>query len=133
MNHVLDACAMLAYLSGEKGSEVVEALLADPAEVCYAHAVNLCEVYYDFLRRSDEHIAREAVADLLAVGIIERRDLSRRFWQAVGAHKARGRISLADCFCIALAQRLSADLVTSDRREFEPLVALGLVAIRFIR
>ncbi len=133
MNHVLDACAMLAYLSGEKGSEVVEALLTDPAEVCYAHAVNLCEVYYDFLRRSDERIAREAVADLLAEGIIERRDLSRRFWQAVGAHKARGRISLADCFCIALAQRLSAHLVTSDRREFEALVPLGIVSVRFIR
>ena len=133
MNHVLDACAMLAYLSGEKGAEVVQALLADSAEVCYAHAVNLCEVYYDLLRRSDERIAREAVADLLADGIIERRDLSGRFWRAVGAHKARGRISLTDCFCIALAQGLSADLVTSDRREFEPLVPLGLISIRFIR
>lgn len=133
MNHVLDACAMLAYLNGEAGSEVVESILGDPAHSCFAHAVNLCEVYYDFLRRSDEHIARDAVADLLGDGIIERRDLSRRFWQAVGAHKSRGRISLADCFCIALAQQLSADLVTSDRREFEPLVPLGLVTIQFIR
>jgi PIN domain nuclease of toxin-antitoxin system len=124
---------MLAYLKGETGSEAVEALLVDSAEACYAHAVNLCEVYYDFLRRSDERIAREAVADLLAEGIVERRDLSRRFWQSVGAHKARGRISLADCFCIALTQRLSADLVTSDRREFEPLIPLGIVAVRFIR
>ncbi|HEV2735983.1 MAG TPA: type II toxin-antitoxin system VapC family toxin [Longimicrobiaceae bacterium] len=133
MNHVLDACAMLAYLNGETGSDVVEALLVDSAEACYAHSVNLCEVYYDFLRRSDERIAREAVSDLIANGLVERRDLSRHFWQTVGAHKARGRISLADCFCIALAQRLSADLVTSDRREFEPLVPLGMVAVRFIR
>lgn len=133
MNHVLDACAMLAYLNGEPGSEVVESILGDPAHSCFAHAVNLCEVYYDFLRRSDERIAREAVADLLADGIVERRDLSRRFWQPVGEHKARGRISLADCFCIALARQLSADLVTSDRREFEPLAPLGLVTVRFIR
>ena len=52
MNHALDACAILAYLRGETGGEKVAALLSDPAENCYAHTVNLIEVYYDFVRRS---------------------------------------------------------------------------------
>jgi PIN domain nuclease of toxin-antitoxin system len=133
LNHIVDACAMLAYLKGEDGAHVVDALLLDPAERCFAHSVNLCEVYYYFLRRSDEKTARQAVADLYADGVIERKDMSRRFWQRVGEHKARGRISLADCFCIALAQHLSAELVTTDHHEFDPLVPLGLCPIHFIR
>ena len=59
--------------------------------------------------------------------------MNRRFWQRVGGLKARGRISLADCFCIVLAQELSGEVVTSDHHEFDPLVPLGIVPIRFIR
>ncbi len=57
-----------------------------------------------FFRRSDEKTAQAAIRDLYADGVQERKDLSRKFWQRVGQLKARGRISLADCFCIALAQ-----------------------------
>ena len=35
---VLDACAMIATLWKESGSLVVDALLASPSDVCYAHA-----------------------------------------------------------------------------------------------
>lgn len=104
MNHVLDACAMVAYTEGERGGSVVASLLSDPAAVCYAHSVNLCEVYYQGIRRSDPRTARAAITSLYRDGVIERRDMSRRFWQRVGGHKARGRISLADCICIALAE-----------------------------
>lgn len=133
MNYVLDACAMLAYLKGEPGAQVVAALLTDPAHVCYAHAINLCEVYYDFIRRSDEPTARQAIADLLADGVIERRDISGPFWRSVGQIKARGRISLADCCCIALAQRLAGTVVTSDHHEFDPIAQQGVCTVHFIR
>lgn len=133
MNEVLDACAMLAYLRAEVGGNVVASLLADPAVTCYAHMVNLIEVYYDFVRRADVRTARRALSVLRADGVIVRRDMSRRFAQAVGQLKARGSISLADCFCIALAQQLGGEVVTSDHHEFDPLVPLGIVPIRFIR
>ena len=122
LNYVLDA-----------GALIVDSLLRDSANVCYAHAVNLCEVYYDFLRHAEERIAQEAMYDLYAAGVIERQDMGRHFWHAVGQHKARGGISLADCFCIALAQHLQGVVVTSDHREFDPLVPLGLCPINFIR
>jgi predicted nucleic acid-binding protein len=130
---VLDASAMVAYLAGEPGAPVVEALLDAPDALCYAHSVNLCEVYYDALRSADERRARQTITDLYAAGVIERRTMSRRFWQRVGGLKARGRISLADCFGIALAQELGGEIVTSDHHEFDPLVPLGIVSIHFIR
>ncbi len=133
MNHALDACAMLAYLRGEAGGDVVAALLTEPTAACFAHTVNIIEVDYDFLRDADARTAQSALLALRADGVAERRDLSRDFARRVRRLKARGRISLADCFCIALAQEISGEVVTSDRHEFAPLVPLNLCPIRFIR
>ena len=41
---------MIAYLNDEPGAEVVEATLIEPANQCLAHAINLCEVFYQFHR-----------------------------------------------------------------------------------
>ncbi len=133
MNHALDACAMIAYLRGEPGATVVDGFLNTPADTCYAHTINLLEAYYDFIRRHNEPIARQALADLKADGVIERRTLNRNFVLRVGQLKAQGRISIADCFCIVLAQEISGQVVTSDHHEFDPLVPLGIVPIHFIR
>ena len=46
MNYVFDACAIIAYMEGEPGGDAVAALLSDSAAACYAHSLNLCEVYY---------------------------------------------------------------------------------------
>ena len=50
MTFVLDACAIIAYLRDEEGADVVESVLLGN-NACVAHAVNVCEVYYDCLRR----------------------------------------------------------------------------------
>lgn len=133
MTYVLDATALVAYLNDEDGADVVEDLLFDTRVRCYVHAVNLCEVYYDAVRRVGVSAARRTIDRLQEVGVIERGDMSRAFWQRVGDLKARGRLSLADCHCIALAQEIGGEVVTSDRREFGPLAPLHLCPIRFIR
>lgn len=133
MNYALDACAMLAYLRGEPGGDVVASMLTDPSATCFAHRVNQIEVYYDILRRKDESSASKALSALYEDGVIERRDMSKSFALYVGQLKARGRLSIADCFCIALAHKIGAVVVTSDHLEFDPLISLGIVPIRFIR
>jgi predicted nucleic acid-binding protein len=133
LSYVLDACAMIAYLQGEAGAPVVDAMLKDTARQCFAHSINLCEVYYDTLRASDEATADQAIADLFAAGVIERNEMDPGLWREVGKIKSRGRISIADAFCAALAQRLGGEAVTSDHREFEPLRAAGVCTVTFIR
>jgi predicted nucleic acid-binding protein len=133
VNHILDACAMIAYLRGEPGATVVEAFLQDQESACYAHSVNLCEVYYAVMRSADQPTASQAIDDLLDAGVSERTDMGRAFWISAGRHKARGGISLADCFCLALAQELSGQVVTSDHSEFDPILPLGICPILFIR
>ena len=130
---VLDACAFVALIDGEPGGPLVESLLKDPGSTCYVHSVNLCEVYYQLIRVGGEAAARQVIDDLLSLGLIVRDALDRIFWEAVGERKARGRISLADCFCLCLAIRLGGRVVTADHKEFDPLVPLGLCPILFIR
>ncbi len=89
MNHALDACAMISYLRGEVGANVVDGLLNTREDECFAHRINLLEVYYDFIRKHDEPTARRALEDLEAAGIIERRTMSRNFTRRVGQLKAR--------------------------------------------
>ena len=135
MTFVLDACSMIAYLRGEPGSEIVESILIKDENRCVAHSINLCEVYYDFIRAKDEETALAAVTDLQSIGIITAEYMDSSFWQEAGKFKAKNNISLADCFAIALAIRENAILLTSDHHEFDPIVENGNcpVPVRFIR
>ena len=134
MINVLDACAMIALLRGEPGEDIVWAHLSDPAGTCYAHAINLCEVFYDFFRDADELTAKSAIEDLKALGVIERNDFDEGFWQEAGRLKAVHRkVSLADCCAMSLSLRVGGTLLTSDHKEFDPIVALGICSIAFIR
>ncbi len=85
MIYILDACAMIAFLRKELGSIVVEEILLDKNNKCFAHAINLCEVFYDFHRLSGEQAAEKAIGDLKAAGIIERNDPN--FLERSRAHK----------------------------------------------
>jgi PIN domain nuclease of toxin-antitoxin system len=134
MQYVLDACAMIAYLRDEPGADGVESVLSNRRHRCYAHAINLCEAYYDFLRAKDEKMAKDAIADLLSPGVEIRQELDTAFWQEAGKYKAGiKKISLADCFAMALANHLKAELVTSDHAEFDQIAESGACAVKFIR
>jgi PIN domain nuclease of toxin-antitoxin system len=71
---VIDASALIAFLRDELGADVVENILSVP-EKCYAHALNLCEVYNNFFRASNQDAAEAAISDLLGLGIEARTDL----------------------------------------------------------
>lgn len=133
MNYVLDACAVIAFLRGEDGSDIIEEALLNPENVCMIHAINLCEVYYDFLRVADEAAAQSAVNDIDSIGVMTREDMGIALWQAAGRVKARGKVSLADCFAIALANKEVAEVITSDHKEFDPIAAAGICNVKFFR
>lgn len=131
---VLDSSALIAFLKGENGGEVVRGLIQDPETTCFAHGLNLCEVYYDAHRRSGEAEAERAMAELAAEGVIERSDLDPEFWRVVGTMKSvLRRISLADACGVALTQRAAGHFVTSDHHELDRVASAGACSILFIR
>jgi PIN domain nuclease of toxin-antitoxin system len=134
MIYVCDACAMIAFLRGEMGADVVEKALLDAGGQCVAHSINWCEVFYVFCRDGGEATATEAIDDLRAVGVVERNDFDQAFWLDVGRLKATQRkVSLADCCAIVLTNRIGGTLLTSDHHELDSVAAAGLCNITFIR
>lgn len=126
---------MVAYLRGEPGADVVErALGVNGGPPCRAHAINVCEVYYKFMRASSENDARSAIQDLKDMGLIVSEDLDEAFWKDVGKYKAAiGSIPLADCFVVALANRLKVEAITADHPDFDPIDKQGICRVTFIR
>jgi ribonuclease VapC len=106
---VLDASAILAFLQGEPGADVVEPVLTDQA---HCSAVNWSEVAQKV--RSAGGDWPVAVALLSSYGVqvepatVADADAAARLWR-------RGSgLSLADRFCLALGDRLDATVWTAD-------------------
>ncbi|MHB1456300.1 MAG: PIN domain-containing protein [Armatimonadota bacterium] len=134
MNLVIDACALIAYLEDEQGARFIDEILGDPNNTCFVHAINLCEVFYGTRRDKGEIAAQKAIDILYQTGLTIREDMDEEIWQSAGRLKADyRRISLADCFCTALAIRLGADVVTCDRHEFGAIADSGICKVEFIR
>lgn len=133
MIYVMDACAMIAFLRQEIGAEVVESVLIDEDNVCFAHAINLCEVFYDFHKSAGESAAEKAISDLKAIGVIERNDFETDFWKETGRMKSQNKASLADCCAIVLANNLGGVVLTSDHHELDKIAEKGICRIEFIR
>ena len=78
---MFDACALIAYLNDEVGAKVVEDLLALATQEraqCFVAAVNVCELFYDCLRR-DAATAHQLVDDIYRLPITVVEVLDRQF------------------------------------------------------
>jgi uncharacterized protein with PIN domain len=132
--YVFDACAVIALLDNEPGATAVEALLEVEGGRCVAHVLNVCEVYYHIARRAGTERADKLKDVLESYGFEIEDSLATELWQKAAQIKADWRkVSLADCFALALAIREKGTLVTSDHHELDPLAKAGLCEFRFIR
>lgn len=131
MAYVLDACAVIAWLRGETGADVVDLAIQD--SLCVIHVANLCEVYYDTLRAQGKAEAVSVQERIMLAGIRVSELMSWSFVQRIGNLKVQAKISLGDCFAAALAQTSRATLLTADRKEFGPVAENGLCKVEFIR
>lgn len=136
----MDASAILAYVNGERSADEVERLLLDAGSDCLVHGVNLVEVYYQIAHKSGSAAAEEVLADLQEVGLQIREDLDDGLRRSAGdlrvlVLRSPGprRGSIADSLCAALAERESCPVVTSDLRDFEPLVNVGRCTVQTFR
>jgi PIN domain nuclease of toxin-antitoxin system len=110
---VLDASAVLAWLFGERGEDVVDQMLEHAA----ISAVNLAEVLY---RAEEEGMATGTLhSDLEALGVqvASFLDEDARVLVEVRrtARRQGARLSLADCCCLATGIRLGLPVVGADR------------------
>ncbi len=108
---VLDASALLAFLQGEAGSEVVAAALEEGA--CCS-AVNWSEAAQKVRSKGRNWDLSRSLLQAydLEVEVVTEADAER----AAELWRPGAGLSLADRFCIALAHRLEAVVLTADKQ-----------------
>ena len=131
--HGLDACAVIAYVRQEPGAEVLKELIEQPTTFLAMHVCNLGEVYYDFFREDGLTAAQTAWTNTLALPLALHRDADDVFIQRVGVIKVEERVSFADAFALALAERLNVPLVTTDHHEFDAIERKGHFRFLWLR
>lgn len=109
-------------------------ILKNQQNRCLIHAINACEVYYDIYRRGGEEDA-DALEEILEVSGIEVVDtMPSALWRIAGKIKAeQRRVSLADCFALALAILENGTVLSSDHHELDRIAEAAICPIQFIR
>lgn len=124
---VLDAFALLAFFKDEPAAERVQELLRG-RQALFLSIVNLGEVFYKTVRANGVDKAQQ-VLSLIDTYPIEIVDVDRELALTAARLKGVYKMSYADCFVVALAQRLDATVVTGDP-DFQQLE--GQVAIEWL-
>lgn len=123
---VLDSSALLAFIHGEPGAEVVAGVVGD----ALMSSVNLAEVVTKLVQRTGSLDAARAALGMAAVDVI---DFDAPQAEQAGALVALTRpcgLSLGDRACLALAAREAVPVLTGDR--IWSTLKLG-VEVRLIR
>ena len=105
---VLDASAVLAYLQGEAGADMVNERLGDSV----IGAANLSEVLARFTGATEASLVD---ALLTAKGVRVEPVLRSDAQTAARMRHELPHLSLGDRLCLALAERLDVDVLTADR------------------
>lgn len=116
-------------------------MLRGQANQCLAHGVNICEVFYLAIAAVGEKRAQKAIDDLVADGLRIDYTFDDALWHQVARLKTDSVLldadgygpPLADCFCIAFAQRIAGEVVTSDHDDFDAVQQNGICPVTFIR
>ena len=134
---VLDASALIAFLTAEEGSILVAKLIAQASQgetELHLAAINLFEVYYDYLKRGANPTEAAEFLDALYNLPLTIADIFERPWLEKAANlKASYKISVADSLALALAQQLQALLVTADHHEFDEIEKADAAQFYWIR
>ncbi len=109
MSVVLDASAILAFLQDEDGAGVVEAALADDPR---CGAANWSEVAQKVLAADRDWALVRALLTSYAIQV-DPVSIDDGEWAARRWRRGEG-LSLGDRLCLALAERVDADVLTAD-------------------
>ena len=123
---VLDTSALLAYLHGEPGADMVAALIGD----ALVSTVNVAEVVTKLVGRGGSLERAQAALGVIDLDVVDfTRGLAEQTGGLVALTRSRG-LSLGDRACLALAIRENLPAITADRAWAG--IAVG-IEIRMIR
>ena len=117
----LDACALIAFFHGEAGGEKLRELFVNPENNFLIHAVNVHEVYYDFLKRSGKKDADTFLEDCKKLPIEIIWTINDEILKVASQYKTKYKLSLADSYFLAVTKINNTTPISTDHHEFDTI------------
>jgi predicted nucleic acid-binding protein len=133
---VLDACAVIAALSNEKGADIVVNAYNEASSgnaKIIMNIINLLEVYYDDYRIHGKESADKMVKSIMAFPTIIVSEIKPDIFTEAGRLKSMYKISLADSIVLAQTIVMKGSLLTCDHREFDVIEGKEPLKFHWIR
>jgi predicted nucleic acid-binding protein len=134
--YILDACALIAALTNEKGSDIVKNVFqkaADGKAEIVINKINLLEVYYNICREYGIIAAVNLLNEIKESPVTVKANLTDDVFKEAGRLKATYKVSLADSIALAETAVSNGLLLTSDHHEFDVIEKCENVKFCWIR
>ena len=134
--YILDACALIAFLSGENGSDKVKLIFQDAFEekvILKMNQINLLEVYYNTIKKYNQNTANKILEEIEELPIEIIIGLKNDVLKEAGRIKTKYKIPLGDSIAVAECIVRNGILVTSDHNDFEKLQKEEKISINWFR
>jgi len=134
--YIFDACALIAFMNNEEGSDEVEKVLEEAIEgniEIFMNKINIFEIYYGVYREEGQVIADEAYQRILKQPITIINTLKDEVFRVAGRIKAKYKLSLADSIVLGEAATKNAVVLTSDHHEFDIIEKNENITFHWIR
>ena len=128
--YVHDSFSLLAHFWEEPSGPRIDELIADRRHRHWISVINLGEALYKTARQEGSDGAERLLGAVFDLPL-QLVDADYALTMDAARIKARYRMSYADCFAAALAQRLGATIVTGDP-EFEAIAQAGELQIEWL-
>jgi len=133
---ILDACALIALLAGEKGAEKVRDIIQDAIDekvTVKINQINLLEVYYHIINIYDQNKADEMLKTIGKFPIEVIIGLEDSTFNEAGRIKSKYKIPLGDSIVVAECIIKKGTLVTSDHTDLGKLEDAEKIMINWFR
>jgi predicted nucleic acid-binding protein len=101
----IDSSVLIAYFLGEPTGELAKREILGQRRATYCSHVALSETFYILCRARNHQFALDALETLEKTGFVKFYDSTQLDYEA-GMQKCARRISLADCYVLALAKNI---------------------------
>ena len=133
---ILDACALIAFLADETGSDKIEEIIQNAIDekiLLKINQINLLEVYYFIFNLYGKNEANRVLEKIIEFPIEIKSGLNEDGFKEAGRIKAKYKIPLGDSIAVAECIVENGILVTSDHNDFEKVVDAEKIKISWFR
>ena len=134
--YILDACALIAFLADETGSDKIEEIIQnaiDEKVILKINQINLLEVYYFIFNLYGQNEANRALEKIMEFPIEIKIGLNEDGFKVAGRIKSKYKIPLGDSIAAAECIIENGILVTSDHNDFEKVADTEIIKINWFR